>query len=386
MKRRSHIVLAAWAALAAAFAGQAIAIEAEGVATLDKGIAYARQAARHDARQQLALQRGAIVTSSEQVTSRGDILQSSTVRPAAELGQATTVQEWSSGDNLHVLMQAGDSDPASPASSAAYRKKVLITPFHVNRPDHVMDMDDVTLGVPRNLYERLARTGSLQPRLGRYTLPTERSGATPAQIANAVRALASDNDSQFILTGEVTDAGATTSKGFLTSKTTRNFEIRTALYDGLTGVLVAEHRIAQQGEGEVGIGRHRPFGTASFFSTPFGSVVDSVLGAVASEMLRDLAPLPFTARIVRVENRKVIFDAGTTSAVQPGDKLIAYSKKSEWDVGGALNGPGGIPESPVATVSVLQVQPAFSIGELSEQSAQVRLKAGDYVRFAASNQ
>lgn len=385
MKHRSQLAFAAGVMLASAVAGHAGAIEAEGVATLDKGIAYARQAAKDDARRQLALQRGAIVTSSEQLTPRGDILQSGTVRPAAELGPAAAVKEWKSGDNLHVLMQADDSDAPGAASTAAYRKKVLITPFQVNRPDHVLDMDDVTLGVPRNLHERLSRTGALQTRLGRYIVPTERSGATQAQIANAVRQLASDNDSQFVLTGEVTDAGATASKGFFTSRTTRNFEIRTALYDGLTGVLIAEHRIGQQGEGEVVIGRHRPFGTASFFSTPYGRVVDAVLGAVAMDMLNDLAPLPFTARIVRIENRKVIFDAGTTSAVQPGDKLIAYSKRPEWDVGGALNGPGGIPESPVATVSVQQVHPAFSIGELSEQPAQVRLKVGDYVRFATSN-
>lgn len=387
MKQRSGIIAAVSAALACAVAAHAAPMEAVGVASLDKGIAYAQQAAKEDAKRQLALQHGAIVVSSERVTSLGEVLQSATVRPTGQVNQAATVQEWKSGDDLHVLMQADDNDGATGAAhSASYRKKVLITPFRINRPDHVSDMDDVTAGIPRNLYERFAGTGTLQPRLGKYTVPAERDGATRDQTATAVRQLAHDSDSQFVLTGEVIDAGAFTTKGYFTSKTMRNFEVRTALYDGLTGVLIAEHRIARQGEGEVGIGRNRPFGSASFFSTPFGRVVDSVLGSVAVEMMQDIAPLPFTAKIVRIEGRKVIFDAGVTSAVQPGDKLIAYTRKPEWDVGAALNGAGGIPEAPAATVVVLQVHPAFSIAELSGQAAQVRLRAGDYVRFASSNQ
>ncbi|WP_192805096.1 flagella assembly protein FlgT middle domain-containing protein [Noviherbaspirillum aerium] len=397
MKPDGYMAVAALAALAfTAPAVHAAPMEAEGAAPLDKGIAYARQAAKDDARRQLALQRGAVVVSGEQMTSSGELLQSAAVRPAGQVGPASTVREWKSGDALHVLMQAGDDagsgfgldedEGGNASATASYRKKVLITPFRVTRPEHVADMDDVPLGMSRNLYERLGRSGKLQPRLGKYVVPNERMGATPEQTAAAVRQLARDNDSQFVLAGEVVDAGTSTVKGFLSSTTTRNFEVRTSLYDGLTGVLIAERRIGRQGEGEVGIGRHRPFGSASFFSTAFGCVVDAVLGSAAAEMMQDLAPLPFTARIVRIENRKLIFDAGVTSAVQPGDKLIAYSRKPEWDVGAALHGAGGVPESPVATVSVVQVHPAFSVGEMSEQPARVHLKVGDYVRFASSSQ
>jgi len=67
----------------------------------------------------------------------------------------------------------------------------------------------------------------------------------------------------------------------------------------------------------------------------------------------DLAPLPFTARVVAVEGDTVTFDAGSTAA--------------------------GYRETPVAALTVRQVQPQFALGEL--ESPQVHLHPGDLIRF-----
>lgn len=357
----------------------AFAMEAEGVAEIDhRGIDYARHIATDDALRQLALQQGAAVASVDDINTNGTVVRSAAVRPVAPVDRYSLVREWNDEHALHVLIHA-DSATALPASAAqkGYKKKVLLTPFYVDNPAQVTDLDDVTNGIPRDLSQRLAQTGRFQARLSRYALPREASGHPPAQIATAVKQLALANDSQFVLAGEVTNAGAGTGDS-------RSFEVRTTLYDGITGTLIAEHRIDRNGTGNVSSPLNQPFGSASFFTSGFGKVVDVVLEAIARQTLDELAPLPFTATIVRVEGAMVFFDAGATSAIQPGDNLMAFGRHVSWDVGAPMQGTGEALETPLATVSVVQVQPAFSVGELQGDRARIHLKPGDFVRAMPS--
>jgi len=373
-------------ALAVCTGVHAAVIEAEGIASIEKGgIEHARRVATEDAVRQASLQLGAVVVSTEKMTPAGPMVRSAIVRPTGESPPYAVVREWSEGNTLHVLVRAEDRGNA-PAEEFAqtYKKKILVAPFHVNRPMHASDIGDLTNGIPRDLSERLARSGRFQPRVGMYAVPQEGKGWTSAQVAAVITRLAMETDSQFVLTGEVVDIGMTTEKGLFTSRTTRRFEVRTALYDGLTGALIAERRSARAGEGDMGVDINRPFGSAAFFSTDFGKVVNPVLAYLAAETVEDLAPLPFTARVVGIENEKVMFDAGATSSIRPGDSLVAYSKKVLWDAGTTPPGTAGILEAPVGTVSVVQVHPGFSIGELSAAARRTKLKVGDYVRFESS--
>lgn len=349
------------------------------------GIEYARRAATEDALRQASLQLGAVVANAEQTTSSGAIVQSGTVRPLVQMERYSVVREWHDGRSLHVLVRADDQAAApAAASSRMYKKKILITPFVVSKPVQVTDLGDVVFGIPRNLSDRFMQSGRFQPRVGKYALPQAGTEAGPAQIASAVKQLAVENDSQFVLAGEVNDAGAVDEKGLFTSRTVRNFEVRAALYDGLTGALLAEHRIHRSADGDTVIGADRPFGSAAFFSTGFGKAIDSALRSLAVDVAGDLEALPFTAKIIRIENGKVVFDAGATSAVQPGDNLVAYRRKAEWHIGGHVQGAFDSAEAPAATVSVVQVHPAFSIGELLAEPGSSSLKPGDYVRLHSS--
>lgn len=377
-------------ALAAAWSMNlhAAAIEAEGVASVDGGgIEHARRIALDEAVRQMSLQLGAVVGGAEQMTASGTVVHSATVRPAVQVERYSVVREWNDGRNLHVLVRADDQDATLGAAPARmYRKKVLVTPFYVGKPVQAADLDDVTYGIPRDIARRLAQTGRFQSRLGNYALPQDRADAVQAPLSAVVKQLAAENDSQFVLAGELIDAQAVDEKGLFTSRKVRNFEVRAALYDGLTGALLAEHHFHHSASGDTFIGAGRPFGSASFFSTGYGSAIDAVLESLAQAVSGDLGPLPFTARIIRIENSKVVFDAGATSAVQPGDNLVAYHRKTEWNDGMPVQGAVDSVDVPVATVSVVQVRPAFSIGELSADPGGISLKPGDYVRLLSSKQ
>jgi Flagellar assembly protein T, middle domain/Flagellar assembly protein T, N-terminal domain len=364
----------------------AAAIEAEGIAAIGNGgVEHARRVARDDAVRQASLQLGTTVVSSEQLISNGTTLRSGTVRPAAQVNNFAVLREWNDAGTLHVIIRADDRvHSAEHKSLGPYRKKVLLTPFHISNPFHAQDIDDVSRGIPRDLAQRLEQTGKFQSRVSRFAVPLESAGGTPEEISLAVKRLAAEYDSQFVVSGEVVDTGTSSDKGLFTTSTTRRFEVRALVYDGLTGVLIAQHRLNRVAEGSVSIGVDKPFGSNAFFSTGFGRAIDAVLASLAVGASDNLEPLPFTAQIVKIANGKIIFNAGTTSSVVPGDKLVAYRRKLEWDVASPINGADGIVETPAATVTVIQVQPSFAIGELAAESEGAKLKVGDYVRFSSS--
>lgn len=358
-------------------------IEAEGVASVERGgVEHARRIATEDAVRQASLRLGAVVVSAEQMSSGGELMRSAMIRPAAEPSRYAVVREWSEGGNLHVQIRAEERGNApEQALAQPYKKKILITPFTIGHPGHVSDMGDAANGIARDLSQRLASSGRFLPKLTKYVLPQAGNDAPSSQVAAQVTRMALENDAQFVLVGKVINAGTTTDKGLFSSKTTRWFEVATTLYDGLTGTMIAERHFAHSGEGDMHVSRERPFGSAAFFTTGFGKVVDSVLDSAVAEAVEDVAPLPFTARIVRIDKGKVTFDAGATSALRPGDNLVAYSKKLLWEAGDIPQRNTGIAETPVGTVSVMQVHPGFSIGELTDKPSHAALKVGDYVRF-----
>jgi hypothetical protein len=357
-------------------------IEAEGVALIEGGgIEFARKMALEDAAHQLSLQLGTTVTSAEQVASNGLITQSGTVRPVKQIERYDVLHEWNDGRNFHVIIRSDEREESAKRSvSQEYRKKVLFTAFPVQK-NNAGGRGDLSGEIPRDLARRLAQSGKFQTRVSRYAIQMERDTRTLADISSVVRQLALENDSQFVVAGEVIDAGMNDEKGFWPTMKTRKFEVHVSLYDGLTGALIAQRHLSQAMDGYGVAEPNRSIENADSFSIDAGKTVDTVLSTIAAEVAADLAPLPFTARIVKVNNRQIVFDAGATSAIVPGDSLIAYQRKVEWEVGPAGQTFTNTIETPVGTVSVTQVQPLFSVGELSADPKLASLKTGDYVRF-----
>jgi hypothetical protein len=95
----------------------------------------------------------------------------------------------------------------------------------------------------------------------------------------------------------------------------------------------------------------------------------------------DLACLPFTAKITDVDsgNNKIYIDAGAASLVAPGDKFVAYHSVKRVQSESAPNKLLGAPTIPVASLTIRQVFPLFSIGELSADPKRTGLQAGDFI-------
>lgn len=365
----------------AAFAGP---LEAEGVASIaDGGLARARQTAIRDALEQLGLRSGARVDLAAGASTRGKTFDSSRVQPAADFERYTVVREWQTGQLLHVRIAVKEED-ARPRGSVnlGYKKKILVTPFHVRRSPQLDDVDDIAIRLPQELLRRMDASGKFLGKESPYVISPGANG--PSADTAAVRRLASMYGSQFVVSGDIIDAGHFEQPAWygLIKKDARRIEIAFYVHDGLTGVLLARRTALVEHVGERHVGRDKPFGSASFAATPFGGAILRALDEGIAAIAGDIAALPFMAKVVQVQGGRIVIDAGSTSSVAPGDQLVIYRQEVRQQVYGADPlVPLGTVEAPVGTLTIVQVQPGFAIGTVTPPAAARQVSPGDMVRF-----
>lgn len=375
----------------AALPGWAAPVEAEGSAAIDTGgVELARQVAIRDALRQASLAAGASVEGAS-VMKNGRLLESSRVRGVGQIANFSVINEWRDGDLLHVLIRAetgraaGGCTGMSGADRWNYRKKIGVTRFHVANSLQVDDITDIWDGFPLELLRRLENTGRFLP-INKSPSLAALQPAPPDTVANRelVAQLADRDGSQFVISGVILDAGYPFGQG---TPDKRRLEVEIFVHDGLTGAVIARHRLGQSTAGQVIVGRDKPFASAAFLATDFGKIVDRTMNSLTNAIQADLDCLPFTARIVRTEGTRVFLDAGATSAIAPGDKLVVYARNRLRPVSElGSNEVDGVPERPVATVAIAQVQPLFAIGEVSGGGGKNPVQAGDLVRFESGGQ
>ncbi|MDP2155040.1 MAG: hypothetical protein Q8J61_03500, partial [Sulfuricella sp.] len=194
------------------------------------------------------------------------------------------------------------------------KRKISATSFKINyRP--IALTPNIRSGFPEDLLRRLGESDEFLPRnvsLG-IGYPPLKAQSDALSGTDAAREVAFKTGSQFVLSG-VIDAGIGR------SDYGRWIEVEIDAYDGLTGVLVAKRRQGMEIAGENEIEIRSLFGSAKYFSTPFGKRFDVLMKSLIKGIGADLACMPFTAKItdIDIDNNKIYIDGGAASRVAPG--------------------------------------------------------------------
>lgn len=383
------------------------------------GMEKARQLAIQNAVSQAEISYAASVEGASATGFNGASRESLRVSPAARATNYTVLREWVDDSLLHVLIRAQIGQPETACGnkqgSGRYKKKIAATRFNTVNSLQVEDIADIWNGYPLEILRRLdadlvALPVNLSPSL--LTSLREPNPDAPANL-EVIRHIAAQTGSQFVISGVILDAGTgkesirpywgwqggetgrrleiglpwtSVAAGIKPSASERRFEVEIFLHDGLTGAAIARHRNGAVSSGRVTVGRDKLFASTAFFATDFGQAVNHVLDTEVAAIRHDLGCLPFMATIVRLEGRKAYMDAGRTSRLLPGDKLMVYHRNPDFPVSAlGTEMPLGIPESPATTVTIMQVQPLFSIGELAVDPAKVNVRVGDLVRAESAD-
>nr|WP_315472262.1 flagella assembly protein FlgT middle domain-containing protein [uncultured Undibacterium sp.] len=275
-----------------------------------------------------------------------------------------------------------------PVAERVLKKKVVMTGFAVNVAAQVQDLDDIAQGFPREMLNRLERSGSYIVRQSPNLLSFDLKQTAPT--AKMVQQVAAENDAQFVISGEIRNAGIRTDKKFLGlwESRSRHIEVEFSIYDGLSGAFLSRHLLYRPAEDDSKVGRDKPFGSVAFYATSFGKAVDSLIGESVTWIRKDLAPFPLMAKIIKIKDKEIIFDAGLSSNLIVGDQALVVSDYDQLPTLGLSAQQArplqyGIPQASMGKMKVIQVQLPFAVGELLDDQSNkaVQVKVGDFVRF-----
>lgn len=268
------------------------------------------------------------------------------------------------------------------------KKKVVMTAMAVKLASQVQDVDDIAQGMPREILSRLDSSGSFLVRQSHNLLSFDLQQEAPS--TRLVQQVAAENDAQFVIAGEIRNAGVRVEPRFLGlwENRQRHIEIEFAIYDGITGVRISRHHLYRPAGDDSRIGRDKPFGSVTFYATKFGQAIDAVMQESVAWIRQDLASYPMLAKIVQVKDQQIYLDAGANSNLIVGDAglaVAAYEHLPAWGMKAQQSQPiaYGVAQASMGWVKVSQVQMPFSILELKDVAASdaLQLKAGDFVRF-----
>ncbi len=376
-------------------------VVAEGQAKIIKGAQLlARQRALQQAIRQAALIQASEVngqTKTENGKASFDA-ESITIKAKTTVATKRIIEEREQDGFYYVKADISFSDNG--ICRSPYRRRIIATGFPILHPEHVSDVEsnDLDVGIPREIGNILTETGRFFGKdLSQHTIYSDPENAPeiivqqPFQFSSLMR-LAKENSSQLVLSGVIRDLKInpteyTRGQGvFAYAKSMlrdiwaeRNISIDIYVHDGYTGVLLFKHRYTDQVGGDVWIPSSYTVGSYNFMSTNTGEKITAIIKKATIDINRALSCYMFTARIIKVENKKVYLDAGAQEGLKPGDQMIAYANTS-----GDLTTEGqefmGRDKNAVAVVKIKDVKPRFAVGELEIAPELVGIREGDWVQ------
>lgn len=335
----------------------------------------AREYAVRDALRQAALQTKAYINSTSVSSNNALVIESASLNTAGKIDGVEVVREWTEDDFFYVRIRAQVDASAdnTPSPAARYRKRVALLQFDVLHRQHISDLPGIESGIPKELLRRIENTDNFVGIDVTQAVINDKDSSDSA-VSQRVMALAEQADAQIVVAGTIRDLGVL--PGLLFDD--RAIEIEMSIYDGISGVRISRQRFSERVP-YVSYQKSRTTATSQnfFTTTRFGKALDHVLDSQTALLEKELKAIPFSARIINIQGQDIVFNAGASTRIEVGDTLMAYRV----DVDPYRNKQRhtlGFKETPVASLSVTQVQPQFAIGKLEIEG---KLFAGDIIRF-----
>jgi len=309
----------------------------------------------------------------QSITAQSGVAQAATFQPAAAnpgvaAVRATQPQAAPPGA-AHTAPPPAQPAPPVVAIDQPPKKKIVFTQFDVADALQVNDINNIYDGLPAALSSRIGSGKGFLSTATRYSIPA--GDDTTRQ--QAIVQIAGQTGAQFLVSGTVVDAG--------TDRGTRHIEIELNVYDGFSGTALLSRRYEDQTDDDVRVGDDIPFGSRAFFDTDYGSAISRVIDTAAKGIRDALKNVPFAAHIARADGKKVLLDAGSNSLLKPGYQLVAYSSEPNNPANDLPGAKLGDVAHPADVITLTNVQPQFSIGQLSHDAATLGINAGNTARI-----
>ncbi len=151
---------------------------------------------------------------------------------------------------------------------------------------------------------------------------------TKNQFPTPVQVLTQHADTQYLLTGEITDLSMHQPKskwyGLSSHTPKRQFGLRVALFDGNSSEQVWSKSYTAQGDWPHSKTQLVDVNSDEFWTSDYGNAIQAQLLTISSDLNQALYCAELTAPIVRVDNQAVTVNLGSNHGIKSGDKFSVY--------------------------------------------------------------
>lgn len=370
-------------------------VDAVGEAVIyNNDLVDARYRATQQAIKQAVLESGSRVNIKDEL-SNGELDSNLEIRSSGHVQKARILSEEQNGDFLRIVARV-DVTPDSQCSTGPtsyYKKTVGVTGFELQVPQQARlgELSNISRELPKDLADEINKQGYLRaltatniaiyPDLINAPSSTNYDGS----LTNVTR-ISEQLGVQYIVSGVIRDIGEVylrfpndkNAKDMLDEEIDkeRNFVVDIYIYDGFSGALLFEHRYDEIGNWDISDHAKIGFGSAKFWSVHYGKVVQQALKESALDTSEQLRCQPFIANIFRTEGNRIHISAGSLSGVKAGDKFNVYRR---YEVFNQLQSAQTQLNNANISVTIKQVQPNFSVGELVVDSHILNVQQQDVV-------
>jgi len=377
-------------------------ITTEGHAIIKDGAKLlARKMAIRDAIREASMEGSSQITSHTKINRNTIALDAFTLKTSALINQTKVVDEWIEGDIYHI--RAIVRLTADKVCTPQYRKRIVSTGFPFIFPSHTSqsESNDLQSGIPREIGHLLAESGayiSYNKTLTRLfqdpNLAPQLQEQQPYQRSDII-SFAQKNQSQLVLSGVIRDLEAeenhyTRGGGILSNmesytrylNNSRTITLDIYVHDGYTGALLFQHRYKDNVSGllrSIWIPANVMVGSSAFKKSITGEAITHIINHSVSDIQASLNCYPFYTRILKIEGNQVFIDAGAQERISAGDQLVVYSnlntieELSEHKI-------IGLHKKPVGVLTITEVTPLFSVGEMESPPYMLGIAVGDWVK------
>ena len=259
-------------------------------------------------------------------------------------------------------------------------RKALVTTFPLRYPEQIRQGE--YMGWPQTTAEELTRLLNRHGRLLSAPAPTRIPFASvdaapePERSKQGVPLLtqwASQARAQYVIAGVFRDFGAT-KKALLIPE--RQMVVEAYIYDGISGEMLARREFAQQVNFSWQMPKTLTPGSRGFAESRLGEAYYALLGEIGSWAESTIGCLPFSARVIRAEGGQLHIDVGSDSGIEAGMEFVLTRTATApvtTDAGDVLAGE----RIPVAGVIIKNVQPRYSVAEITAKKNPPTARPGD---------
>jgi hypothetical protein len=354
----------------------------------------ARYRATQQAIKQAVLESGSRVSVKDQLNN-GELESSLEIRSSSHVQKAKIISEEQNGDFLTLVarIEVTPDSQCSSGPTSYYKKTVGVTGFELQVPQQAAlgELSNIARALPKSLADEINNQGYLKAltatNIAIYPDIINAPSSTnfDGSLTNVTR-ISEQLGVQYIVSGVIRDIGEIYlrrpndkySKDLEAEEIDkeRKFVVDIYIYDGFSGALLFEHRYNEIGNWDISDHARVGFGSTKFWSIHYGKVVQQALKESALDTSEQLRCQPFIANIFRTEGNKIHISAGSLAGIKQGDKFNVYRR---YEVFNQLQSAQTQLNNANISVTIKQVQPNFSVGELVVDSHILNVQQQDVV-------